>query len=187
MSLRHAGGVIADRWGVTDAEIAAPFACDRHLVRPPALAAWRGVDVAADAAVVWRWVGQIREAPYSYDWIDNLGRRSPRRPLGLPEPVPGEPFTRCAGRPIGEVLAVDPGRELTGRILGALMSYRVDAVAPGRSRLLLKIVMPRWRILAPAVALGDLVMARKQLLTWKALAEQEALGKDREQIVRPRP
>lgn len=171
--------MIADRWGVNAAETAAPFACDRHVPEHPALAAWRGIDVAADAAVVWRWVGQIREAPYSYDWIDNLGRRSPRRPLGLPEPVPGEPFTRCAGRPVGEVLEVDAGRELTGRILGAVMSYRVEALAPGRSRLLLKIVMPRWRALAPAVAVGDLVMARKQLLTWKALAEREQIERGR--------
>lgn len=179
MTARHAGGVIADRWGVTEEEIAAAYGCDRYVVGVAALAAWRGVDVAADAAVVWRWVGQMRAAPYSYDWIDNLGRRSPRRDLGLPEPVPGEPFTRCAGRPVGEVLevrAADEGRELTGRILGALMSYRVVDRGPGSSRLVLKIVMPRWRVLAPGVAVGDLVMARRQLLTWKDLAEREQIG-----------
>lgn len=171
--------MIADRWGVTDAETHDVYGCDRYVVGVPALSAWRGVDVAAEAAVLWPWVTQMRVAPYSYDWVDNLGRTSPRELLGLPEPVPGEPFTRCAGRPIGEVLAVGPGREITGRIMGALMSYRVLDRGEHASRLVLKIVMPRWRVAAPMVAVGDLVMARKQLLTWKALAEGEQIGRPR--------
>ena len=52
-------------------------------------------------------------------------------------------------------MAVDPGRELTARIMGAHMSY---AVVPQGSttRLLLKIVMGGNRWLAPAVSVGDL-------------------------------
>ena len=46
---------------------------------------------------VWPWVAQIRLAPYSYDWIDNLGRRSPQDLRGLPEPVVGESFTAALG------------------------------------------------------------------------------------------
>jgi hypothetical protein len=163
--------VIGDRWGVTDAEVALRFGCD-ELLDAPVLAAWRGVTVAAPPERVWPWVGQIRVAPYSYDWVDNLGRRSPRTDLGLPPPRVGEPFTRTAGRPVGEVLAVDPGRELTGRILGALMSYRLVPDGEASTRLLLKVVMGRGRLLAPLVSVGDLVMARRQLLTFKALAEQ---------------
>ncbi|GAB3260807.1 hypothetical protein GCM10027425_23930 [Alteromonas gracilis] len=162
--------MLGDRWGVTEAETRERFGCD-DLVTDPALEAWRGVDVAAPAEAVWPWLAQVRAAPYSYDWIDNLGRRSPRRPLGLPEPVVGEHFTSCAGRPLGRIVAVDPGRELTATILGAHMSYRIVPVGSERSRLLLKIVMETNPLVARAVCLGDLVMARKQLLTLRDLAE----------------
>ena len=162
--------MIGDRWGVTDAETRSRFGCD-DVVPDPTLAAWRGVTVDAPPDAVWPWVGQIRVAPYSYDLVDNLGRRSPRRLLGLDPPRVGEPFTATAGRPQGEVLAVDPGRELTGRILGAVMSYRLDDGHDGTTRLLLKLVMARGRLLAPLVSVGDLVMARRQLLTVRELAE----------------
>lgn len=54
--------------------------------------------------------------------------------------------------------------------MGAHLSY---AVLPhgGDVRLLLKVVARTSRWVAPALSLGDLVMARKQLLTLKALAE----------------
>ncbi|MBR7743107.1 SRPBCC family protein [Phycicoccus sp. BSK3Z-2] len=166
--------MVGERWGVTDAEVASRFACD-DLVTDPVLACWRGVSVAAPPEVVWPWVTQIRVAPYSYDLLDNLGRRSPRRLLGLDPPRVGEPFTATAGRPQGEVLAVDPGRQLTGRILGAVMSYRLDPTdgveGAAGTRLLIKLVMARGRALAPVVAVGDLVMARRQLLTLRDLAE----------------
>lgn len=155
---------------MTEAETRERFGCD-ELVADPALEAWRGVDVDAPAEAVWPWLAQVRAAPYSYDWIDNLGRRSPRRPLGLPEPVVGEHFTSCAGRPLGRIVALEPGRELTATILGAHMSYRIVPVPPARSRLLLKIVMETNPLVARVVCLGDLVMARKQLLTLRDLAE----------------
>jgi hypothetical protein len=43
-----------------------------------------------------------------------------------------------------------------------------------RTRLLLKLVVRRWRMLAPLLSLGDLVMARRQLLNLAHLAEQAA-------------
>ncbi len=161
--------MLGDRWGVTDAEVARRYPCD-DLVRAPVLQAWRGVTVRAAPARVWPWLTQIRLAPYSYDWIDNLGRRSPRQLRALPDPAPGESFTATAGRPVGRVLSVMPGEHLTGEIFGAVMSYVLVPQADA-TRLLLKIVMARRRWLAPAVSMGDLVMARRQLLTLKELAE----------------
>ena len=164
--------MIGDRWGVTEAETRRRYGCD-DLVSAPTLEAWRGVTVRADAATVWARLRQVRLAPYSYDLVDNLGRRSPRRSVDLDDPVPGEPFTRAFGRDQGRVVAVDPGSELTARIMGAHMSYAVEAGEAG-TRLLLKVVARTRPWLAPALSLGDLVMARKQLLTLKALAEQDA-------------
>jgi hypothetical protein len=165
--------MIADRWGVTDAETRRGYGCDAFVIRPT-LEAWRGVTVAADPATVWGRLRQVRLAPYSYDLVDNLGRRSPRELRDLPEPVPGDPFTKAFGRDQGRVVAVDPGRELTARIMGAHMSYAVLPQEGGRTRLVLKVVARTRSWLAPALSLGDLVMARKQLLTLKALAESDA-------------
>jgi hypothetical protein len=81
---------------------------------------WR---VDAPAAAVWPWVAQVRLGPYSYDWIDNLGRRSPQRLIGLPEPRVGEAFTTAGGRKLGRIVSVDPGSHLTATIMGAVMSY----------------------------------------------------------------
>jgi hypothetical protein len=39
--------------------------------------------------------------------------------------------------------------------------------------LLLKIVTAKGRCIAPLISVGDLIMARRQLLNLKALAEQE--------------
>lgn len=164
--------MIGDRWGVTEAEIARHYPCD-EIVASPVMSAWRGVSVHAEPAAVWPWVIQIRLAPYSYDLIDNLGRRSPRKLEKLAEPVVGEPFTTAGGRKLGQILSVQSGEQLTGRILGAVMSY-VLVAEDGLTRLLLKIVMPSGRWVAPVLSVGDLVMARRQLLNIKQLAEQSS-------------
>ncbi|HET6153013.1 MAG TPA: hypothetical protein VFE15_08650 [Marmoricola sp.] len=153
-----------------DEEVARRFPCD-DLVDGHVLAAYRGVSVAAAADRVWPWLVQVRLAPYSYDWIDNLGRRSPQRLRDLADPVPGDRFSCAGGRPVGRVLSVTPGEQLTATIMGARMSYVLVPEGP-TTRLLLKVVMPRGRLLAPFVSIGDLVMARRQLLNLKSLAER---------------
>ena len=165
--------MLADRWGVTDAETRLVYGCD-GFVTDPTVQAWRGVSVAAAPATVWSWVKQIRLAPYSYDWVDNLGRRSPRDRSDLPEPRVGDRFTASAGRGVGRVLAVEPGRELTAEILGTAMSYRVEPAGDGITRLLLKLAGRPPRGAAVLLCVGDLPMARRQLLNLKDLAEGES-------------
>jgi hypothetical protein len=129
------------------------------------------VRVEAPAEVVWPWVAQVRLAPYSYDWIDNLGRRSPRELIGLPEPKVGEAFTTAGGRKLGRIVSVDPGKQLTGNIMGAFMSY---VLVPQKhdTRLLLKVVMQTTRWAALGLSVGDLIMAGRQLLNLKQFAER---------------
>ncbi|MEV5651771.1 polyketide cyclase [Nocardia sp. NPDC052254] len=162
--------MIGDRWGVSDDEVSHPYPCD-DFVTSSALQAWRGVTVRAPAEAVWPWVAQIRLAPYSYDWIDNLGRRSPREPAHLPEPRVGESFTTAGGRKLGRIVSVTPGEQLTATIIGAFMSYVLLPRDDNTTRLLLKAVMDTSRWVAPWVSVGDLIMARRQLLNLKSLAE----------------
>jgi hypothetical protein len=120
---------------------------------------------------LWPWVAQIRLAPYSYDWIDNLGRRSPRELRALPAPAADQHFSTAATRPLGCILSIATPEQLTGQIAGAVISYVL--VPKGDStRLLMKIVTARGRLVAPLLSVGDLVMARRQLLNLKQLAEQ---------------
>jgi hypothetical protein len=169
--LAEDGCMIGDRWGVSDSETLRSYPCD-DFVASPMLQAWRGVRVEAPAEVVWPWVAQVRLAPYSYDWIDNLGRRSPRELAGLPEPQVGDRFTTAGRRELGRIVSVDPGKQLTGTIMGAFMSYVLVPQEHDVTRLLLKVVMRTTRWAALGLSVGDLIMARRQLLNLKQLAER---------------
>lgn len=163
--------MLGGRWGVTDQDVVRRYPCD-DIVSSPAVQLWRGVSVDATPAQVWPWLCQLQLAPYSYDWVDNLGRRSPQELRGVPDPRPGDRFTSVAGRfGVGRVLSVTPQEELTASILGAVMSYVLHPTG-GSTRLLLKVVLDRRHWYGPLVAVGDWPMARRQLLNLKALAER---------------
>jgi hypothetical protein len=167
-------------WGSTAAERELELPCDRY-VPEPVDAYWRAVDVDAPPAVVFRWLCQLRVAPYSYDLIDNAGKRSPRELTpGLEQLETGQRVMR-----IFELVEFERGRHLTlllrsaPRGFGELaVSYVVRPAEAGGSRLLVKLVLgayPPWPARA-AFAAGaapwlELVMMRKQLLTLKRLAE----------------
>jgi hypothetical protein len=168
-------------WGSTAAERAEEYPCDSLLADPDDVL-FRAVDVAAPPSLVFRWLCQLRAAPYSYDWIDNFGRTSPRTlTSGLDELAVGQRVMR-----IFRLAAFEPGRHLTlvlhdavsRRFFGEIaVTYRV-APTRGGSRLVVKLRIHHpegaFRLLSPLLAAGDLVMMRKQLFTLKALAERDA-------------
>jgi hypothetical protein len=168
-------------WGSTSAERAQSFPCD--LLLPGAeLRMFRAVDVEAPVETTFRWLCQLRAAPYSYDKLDNLGRRSPQ------ELTPGLERLEVGQRvqTIFRLVEFEPGRSLTmtsnERLFGRVaVTYRADPAGDGRSRIVAKILAtpvggiqrPLMRVLLPP---GDLVMMRRQLLNLKGLTERTAAG-----------
>lgn len=90
-----------------------------------------------------------------------------------PSPDPGRDLPPLAGA-VGRIISVNPGSQLTGIIMGAFMSYVLVPQEEGGTRLLLKIIMQPRRLTALALSVGDLVMARRQLLNLKELAERDS-------------
>jgi len=165
-------------WGTTPGERAEALGCDALV--PDGIRLARAVDVAAPAEVVFRWLCQLRAAPYSYDLLDNFGRRSPQVLVaGLERLEVGQPFMT-----IFRLRAFEPGRSVTlehrGRAFGHVaVTYLVTPAGPQDSRLRQRIAWtpPRVpfgrRALTAALAAGDLVMTRRQLLNLKGLAERD--------------
>ncbi|MGD0384654.1 MAG: hypothetical protein ABSB73_00810 [Solirubrobacteraceae bacterium] len=132
-------------WGSTAVERAQPFPCDR-LVGSADHVLFRAVDVRAPVQLTFRWLCQLRAAPYSYDRLDNRGRRSPQTLTpGLEQLAVGQRV-----QSVFTLVEFEEGRSLT-------MSH------VWHSRLT-RLVLPP----------GDLLMMRRQLLNLKGLAERSA-------------
>lgn len=169
-------------WGATSEECARVYPCDeRDFAHDDAYV--RAIDVAAPPDLVYKWLCQLRVAPYSYDLLDNFGRRSPpRRTPALEALAPGMTVMT-----IFRIVAFDWGRTLTiqlGSRMGAAAmgtfcgSYDVRARDSG-ARLVAKILVRYpggWygRILERAMPTLDLIMFRKQLRTLARYAERDA-------------
>lgn len=167
-------------WGTTPEEREMTYPCDRLMDRFDA-AYYRGISVDAPAEVVYRWLCQMRIAPYSYDLVDNGGKRSPRRLIeGLDELELGQQIL------IGfEVVDFEPGRHITFkggprhvRVFGEMVATYI-AVPTGDSscRLLVKVLAQypkgvQGALMKLLLPWGDLLMMRKQLLTFKELSEE---------------
>jgi len=164
-------------WGTTAAERAQGFPCDELLTAPDDVM-FRAVDVECPPAALYRWLCQLRHAPYSYDKLDNLGRRSPQTL------TPGAERLEVGQRMVAifKLAAFEPGRSVTlyseGRLFGRVaITYEARPRGAAGSRLLAKLLVcyPRGLLSLPMRVLlppGDLVMMRRQLLNLKALAER---------------
>ena len=165
-------------WGTTPQERAEPLPCDA-LLPDAAIVAHRAVDVAAPVAVAWRWLCQLRAAPYSYDKLDNFASRSPQRLTpGLDALEAGQVVMR-----VFRLRSFEQGRHLTldhhGPMGRVVVTYATTPSGAG-ARYLMRL---RWtppgprllqHVLDPALVAGDWVMARRQLLNLRDLAERDA-------------
>jgi hypothetical protein len=168
-------------WGSTAVERAAPYPC--AAVLPDASKSLhRAIDVDAPPEIVFRWLCQLRAAPYSYDLLDNLGRRSPRQLTpGLEQLERGQTFMM-----IYELVDHEPGRHITvaskafpWMIGRQAITYQVELRPGGGSRLIAnrRVKPPKgpfWPMINFNLPVIDLIMTRKQLRTLKRLAEQQA-------------
>ena len=165
-------------WNTTTAEEVADYPAHRY-ARAPWRPIVRAIDVEAPPPVVFRWVCQLKVAPYSYDWIDNRGRRSPRTLTpGVDELAIGQTIM------IGRIVEFERDRHITAvslpgptAVFGFLsITYQVDRSGSG-SRLICCVDLtadgPAARLRADLLVVGDWVMMRKQLLTLKRLAERQ--------------
>jgi hypothetical protein len=170
------------RWGTRVDEIAAVWPCDDR-ARPGEISYFRAIDVEAEPERVFRWLCQLKIAPYSYDWIDNRGRQSPR------QLTPGAEHLSIGQRVmvIFELIGFAQDRSMTlltrdSAWLGQVLVSYQTLPQEGGTRLLarLRVTYPNHPLgwfARFALPVGDWVMMRKQFLTLKALAEAEAGGR----------
>ncbi|MGW0230187.1 hypothetical protein ACWDWO_17880 [Actinopolymorpha singaporensis] len=173
-------------WGARPEELAADHPCDGYFTgRTTSL--FRAVTVRADGPTVFRWLCQLRVAPYSYDFVDNAGRRSPRGLTpGLDHLESGQPFMRIFtlvdftyDRDVTLVLTDPAGRRMFGELAVTYAVRPNESAKSGEeeTRLLVKLVLPEARHPAARVrqsllGWGDLVMMRAQLRNLARLAER---------------
>ena len=171
-------------WGTTPEERLLTFPCDRFIEEDffDTVYYW-GITINARSEVVFRWLCQLRVAPYSYDWIDNLGNQSQRTLTpGLDRLAIGQDVMG-----IFELTDFEPNRHLTirmrpnsteSRIFGDFVgSYLIVCPTLLSCRLLVKLVVryPTGSLgwfMRRFLPWGDIIMMRRQLLNFKKLCEQ---------------
>jgi hypothetical protein len=159
--------VIGANWGATPSERVTTMACDALAPRA-SVRADRAITVDAPPGVVFDWLCQLRRAPYSYDLVDNFGRRSPReRDTALRRLTVGQRFMT-----LFELVSFADDEHITLRSKAVVVTYALRAHGAG-CRLHARVLFDMPSLAARALAAGDWVMMRKQLLTLKSLAERE--------------
>jgi hypothetical protein len=167
-------------WNATEEDWLEGYPCDRY-IHVPYRSFMRAIDIDAPADVVFRWLCQLKVAPYSYDLVDNWFRRSPRQLTpGVDHLETGQPFM------VGPIVEFSHDRHITvvvePRLVRAYgfftLTYAVKPTRSGSSHLVVRANLAcntRWeRVRLTALAWGDLIMMRKQFLTLKKLAEETA-------------
>ncbi|MEN6327332.1 MAG: hypothetical protein ABFD18_14165, partial [Syntrophomonas sp.] len=161
------------------------FPCDDLIQEyDPACTLYRGITIKAPVGLVFQWVSQLRIAPYSYDWIDNGGKPSPRRiipdlpPVEIGQAVMGH--FEIVDFQIDESITIEAtaAGHSKYQLKALVVSYLIKPQDEKYCRLLVKGLMkfrknPAARIMKRLIPRLDLIMMRKQFLNIKMLAERE--------------
>ncbi len=169
-------------WNVTLIERAESFECDSAMDGHTDVEQWlRAIDADAPVDVTYRWLCQFKIAPYSYDWIDNIGRRSPKTlTAGACDVAIGQRFL------VFRITAFAADDHITGRITpgfarlyGELaVTYQVRPRGADTTRVVVALAAAAdstpSRLRRRMLSLGDQIMMRRQLLNLRKLAEGTA-------------
>ena len=170
-------------WGITDEEKKIRFPCDEQPNLPEKIY-YRGMTINAEPKHIYSWLCQMRVAPYSYDWLDNFGRRSPRKlSPGITDLKLGQVFMTGF-----ELVAFEHNRHVTIRsrelpawlfVFGDIvLTYQLVPLTKAQSRLLVKMRVgyPKGPVMKQLIRFilppGDTFMMHKQLRTFRELAER---------------
>ena len=171
--------MIFQHWGATEEEITSSVVGD-ELCPNATLSATRCITIAASPEEVFPWIRQMgfgRAGWYSYDWIDNLGRRSATSILDKWQDVksgdlvPSGPIAFTATivePPKAFVLEINNGKKNNPR-LHFTLAYELRQVAEGTrlvTRMRSRINFPGGRLIEKFIlGPGDGIMLRRQLKT----------------------
>jgi len=171
------------RWGATDEEVERPLPGD-GICENPHLDSTRAVTVHAQPEHIWPWLVQMgrgRAGWYSYDFIDNPGRRSAEKILPEFQKLePGDYIPTGIG-PGFRVVDVESNQFLVLQVApqGSL-TLALHPQGPSETRLVTRIRVrwnlrdPKTAVMAAVVDPGDFVMMRKMMLGVKRRAEAYA-------------
>ena len=170
--------MLFENWGATPDEVTSPVVGD-DLCTDARVIATRCITLSAPPAAVYPWLRQMgfgRAGWYSYDWLDNLGRRSATsinpdwQDIEPGSRVPAGPmsFDAAIVEPPGAlVLRVGTG-DMTKRRVQFTLAYELRPIPDGTrlvTRVRIRLNVPGGRLLERFVlGPGDGVMVRKQLL-----------------------
>lgn len=171
-------------WGATAEEVARPLPSD-DLVTAPTFNATRAITIEAPPERVWPWLvqaGLTRAGWYSYDLLDNLGRRSARRILPeFQDLAPGDIVPMSPDGKHGmRVHSMDaPHSMVWGEPGATTWAWQLDEPVSGSTRLITR-VRSRYKWFSPSIAFSalleffDIWMMRKMLINLRDRAQTAA-------------
>jgi hypothetical protein len=171
------------RWGATDAEVKRTMPGD-EIVGKPSFNATRAVTIHASAQNIYPWIVQMgvnRAGWYSYDLLDNVGRRSAESILPEHQTIQA-----------GDLIPISPDGKQGMRVKyfrknkwilwwdekgDTSWVWEIHSEGAGNARLITR-VRVRYRLFSPAILFNllieffDILMMRKSMLGIKRRAEK---------------